>query len=1170
MNKSLTALIFLLFFNIVFCQPTTVDENSPKFKEILDLVYKAEEYKVAENFNESIIYYQKAIQKFKTTYSGEAKNYYGYGIFLNNLAILYRDTEQYEKALPLQLEALENGKQTLGINHSAYGMHLSNLAILYGTMEQYEKAIPLQLEAITNTEKTLGKDHPEYGIRLSNLAFFYLEVEEYDKALSIFLKAIKIINKTHGILHSQYGITIDGLANLYRVKGKYQKALPLQIQAFENIKMNFDKTHPSYGICLQNLANLYIILEKYNKALPLQLEALQLAEIMHGKENILYGDRLNNLAILYKDMGRYDKALKLQLESLENTKINLGVYNERYATDLNNLAVIYETLGLYKKALPLLIEALNITEKSKGKNHENYALVLNNIAKLYYTKGQYKNAILYYKNAINIIEKVHGKNHSNYSIYLNNLTTLYGELGQFDRAVPLQKEVLKNIELNIGKASTSYLIYSNNLAFLYKNKGQYRKALSLYLEVLNNIEKHLGKDHISYAICSNNLANLYIDLGEFKKALPLIEEALDNTEKNLGRNTLDYGNKQNSLGYLYVNLESFEEATTLFNEVLESTKRDFGKRHQRYGVIVNNLVTLYEISGQYENALPLILEVNKNNLNQIQDNFSYMTLGEKENFIKNSVKGDLNIYNKFNYLTKNSYPEMIISASNNILISKGLLLNSSKNILNDLQVLRQEDLSKKIADFRSKKASINKQLQLPVNQRSEDFAKVEEELTELERELVTTYSKNFGEDISYIKDYKETLLKDNELAIEFTNFRLLNKRATDSIMYVAYLYKKEWKTPKVVNLFEEKQLKKHLAFSTSPNKLYRSRGGKLVDKKGIIADSIYNLVWKPLEPYIQNASTIYYSPDGLLHKIPFAVLPNEDNKLLGERYNLNQMGNTADIRKNNKLPDLNDVLLIGGVDYTYTIPDSKKDSINPKNNFSILQSEQLLGNTKNKKRSNGDGIWDYLEGTDKEVKAIKALLPKSKVLTQKKATEKAFKNLSGNSPSVLHIATHGYFFPNLERKKEDFRLGNEKTYIHSENPLLRSGLILANANYAWKHGSNPYEEEDGILTALEISNLNLRNTDIVILSACETGLGDIPSSEGVYGLQRAFKMAGVETIIMTLWEVPDTETAEFMNLFYTKWKATNNPKKAFKETQRIMMNRYRNDPEKWAAFVYFE
>ncbi|AFU68178.1 CHAT domain protein [Psychroflexus torquis ATCC 700755] len=199
------------------------------------------------------------------------------------------------------------------------------------------------------------------------------------------------------------------------------------------------------------------------------------------------------------------------------------------------------------------------------------------------------------------------------------------------------------------------------------------------------------------------------------------------------------------------------------------------------------------------------------------------------------------------------------------------------------------------------------------------------------------------------------------------------------------------------------------------------------------------------------------------------------------------------------------------------------------------------------------------------------MLGKSKELSGYNATETAFKKLSGNSPSILHIATHGFFFPKLKEKpKKSELLGQKNSYRYQENPLLRSGLLFANANYSWQNGNNPYEEDDGILTALEISNLDLKNTDIVILSACETGLGDIAGSEGVYGLQRAFKMAGVKTIIMSLWEVPDAETAEFMNLFYSKWKKYNNPKKAFKESQQVMMNTYRDEPQKWASFVYFE
>ena len=142
-------------------------------------------------------------------------------------------------------------------------------------------------------------------------------------------------------------------------------------------------------------------------------------------------------------------------------------------------------------------------------------------------------------------------------------------------------------------------------------------------------------------------------------------------------------------------------------------------------------------------------------------------------------------------------------------------------------------------------------------------------------------------------------------------------------------------------------------------------------------------------------------------------------------------------------------------------------------------------------------------------------------------------------------------------------------YQYAEDPLFRSALILSGANEAWINGSKD-PETDGILTAMEISNLDLANTDMVVLSACETGLGDIDGSEGVYGLQRAFKMAGVDIIVMSLWEVPDKETAEFMTLFYSKWLEGLDVRNAFNDTQKVMQERYKEEPLKWAAFVLFE
>jgi CHAT domain-containing protein len=654
----------------------------------------------------------------------------------------------------------------------------------------------------------------------------------------------------------------------------------------------------------------------------------------------------------------------------------------------------------------------------------------------------------------------------------------------------------------------------------------------------------------------------------YEKAFPLFLEALENTKKTLGKEHSDYGNRLISLAGLYSSIRLYEEALPLYLEALENIEKTLGKEHSSYGACLNNLAGLYKNLGLYEKALPLLVNANKNTLTQIKQNFSFQNEEGKEKFVENILGSGLNQFQQFNFSTNNSFPESLSLATNNILIGKGLLLNASKNILTKLEGLNDKNINEKMVLFKSKKAFVNQQLQIPVNKRTQNYTTEKEDLETLERELVTLYTKHFNEEINYVKDWQKTQLKENEIAIEFTHFDHYNKQWTDSKMYAAYLYKKDWKTPKVVNLFEEKQLTKYFSISSNPNNLYKTRGTitKSTTAQLALADSIYKLVWKPLEKYVNSSSTIYFSPDGLLHKIPFAALPNKDNKLICEVYDIQQMGNTADVSINTKQPNLNDVLLIGGVKYEYKIDSSKK-----KKEFttSVLESEELLGKKEN--RSISRNGFEYLEGTELEINKIDSLLGTSKQLSGYEATETAFKKLSGNSPSVLHIATHGFFFKKpKEKPKQNELLEQKNSYKLHENPLLRSGLLFANANYAWQNGNNPYEEDDGILTALEISNLDLKNTDIVILSACETGLGDIEGSEGVYGLQRAFKMAGVKTIIMSLWPVPDAETAEFMNLFYTKWKSYNNAKKAFKETQQQMMTKYRDEPQKWAAFVYFE
>jgi CHAT domain-containing protein len=241
--------------------------------------------------------------------------------------------------------------------------------------------------------------------------------------------------------------------------------------------------------------------------------------------------------------------------------------------------------------------------------------------------------------------------------------------------------------------------------------------------------------------------------------------------------------------------------------------------------------------------------------------------------------------------------------------------------------------------------------------------------------------------------------------------------------------------------------------------------------------------------------------------------------------------------------------------------------------------------------SSSNSLWQYLPGTLTETNAINAELSKNNInvtsFTGKGASELAFKNIfskEGSNPTILHVATHGFFYPDpeqivkhennkeeVETGKVSFRGGNSGfglwQFVNNKNPLMRSGLVLAGANKVW---SEPYAgtDNEGVLTAQEVTQLDMSKTRLVVLSACETGLGDIKGSEGVYGLQRAFKMAGVKLIIMSLWQVPDKETVEFMETFYSKLLKLRDIRLAFTETQKEMRKKY--DPYYWGAFVLIE
>lgn len=343
---------------------------------------------------------------------------------------------------------------------------------------------------------------------------------------------------------------------------------------------------------------------------------------------------------------------------------------------------------------------------------------------------------------------------------------------------------------------------------------------------------------------------------------------------------------------------------------------------------------------------------------------------------------------------------------------------------------------------------------------------------------------------------------------------------------------------------------------------------------------MYEHIWQPLEKYLEGVSTVYCSPSGLLHRLNLAAIPTEKGKTFSDRRQLVLLGSTRFlVAPISETPNTtNDAYLAGGIRYESDSTAMASVNRNTATDRSLALPYDAPRFTSDSTYATRSGVFDYLSATATEAREIGQILSASgirvRIDTGYYATEEAFRRLGvgGPAPRIVHLATHGYFFPDPKDRAQKINgtFNKEPVFKRSEHPMIRSGLILAGANQTWLTGKPPQGREDGILTAYEISQMNLSGTELVVLSACETGLGDIEGNEGVYGLQRAFKIAGARYLIMSLWKVDDRSTQEFMTAFYRRWLLEKQPvPQAFRAAQQDMRAKYAGAYD-WAGFVLVE
>jgi len=954
----------------------------------------------------------------------------------------------------------------------------------------------------------------------------------------------------------------------YYSQGNYTRAIECFLSAKNIYERTISKDHPDYATSLSNLGLLYTNIGDYTQAERYLLESLSIYQRVLGTGHSQYAVLVNNLGELYRNMGDYIRAERYCLEALGIMERMLGKNHPDYATFLNNIGLLYWNMGDYARAQQYYFEALDIRERVLGNNHPYYALSLNSLGALYDSMGDYVRAERYLLESLGIYERSLGKDHPYYAVSLNSLSGLYYNMGDYRRAERYYLEALGIMERVLGKNHPDYATLLNNIGLLYWNMGNYTQAERYYLEALGIMERVLGKDHPTYTAFLNNLGLLYWAMGDYTRAQRYYLESLDIVERVLGKDHPYYAQSLNNLGLLYDKMGNYASAERYYLEALGIKERVLGKDHPDYALSLNNLSFTYLSNKTYLKALEIKKESLQISAAQLNRNFAFMSEQQREAY------WNANSMNTFEaiYSLSLRYPvsESSILSYNNALFTKGLLLRTTNAIRdsiyssgNQALISQYEELGRIRQQIGTLQQDIEKQ----------DYVRALEQQADILEKLLVQSSaafRNFQADLALNWQNIRGSLQTDEAAIEFVSFRVYNEGWTDTTQYAALVLRPGMASPVWIPICEEENLAR----------IFVETAGRRIDEQtGIIYDEygeeLYKLIWEPLEKTLEGVKTIYYSPSGLLHKISFNAIPAGANRRLMDAYDMNLVSSTREVirLKTNAAQPPRSAVVYGGITYT-TNDTSMREAARGYQTQDASGTE--MATRALARRPPESPAWAFLSGTVPESEFIQGLLAQNRttsvLYSGNNGNEESFKALSGRKTAVIHLATHGFFIEDIEnnyQEKERLeRLGGGQRAV--ENPLFRSGLVLAGANNAWSN--MPVEGvEDGILFAEEIAKLNLLGAGVVVLSACETGLGTVNNSEGVFGLQRAFKLAGADTLIMSLWSVSDEATSIMMREFYRSWLSGKSKHEAFVQAQRTLRTDSRfTSPYYWAAFVMID
>lgn len=797
--------------------------------------------------------------------------------------------------------------------------------------------------------------------------------------------------------------------------------------------------------------------------------------------------------------------------------------NINYSKVFSDLGLLYSTMGRYNTASQFTQQALDIREQTLGEKSYGFAASINNRAVLYQDLAFFNEAEKDFQQAKDVAKTVVGATSQEYAIVLNNEAILLAEVGRYNEAIANLQQAVSILEGAKKKAARNTVGFQSNLALLYQKTNKLADAEAIYLK----LEKALGSSDPYYAGVLNNLALLYVQMNKPDKVEDYLKRSAAVYKTKFGEESPNYAKVIGDQGWFYRINKRYSEAEPLLVRSLEIREKMLGPNHPDYARSREELAILYWKTQQWQKAYDHYKVVMDKTIGFINAYFPPMSESEKTKYWDLTFPRFQRYYN-FAIDARAALPSVIEDMYDYQTATKALLLNSTSKVKNAILRSGNAPLIKDYLTWLDQKESLSRYYSLSkqdIKDQKINLDSMEQAANRMEKSL-SERSKDFSSGYATQKiSYKEIrdVLTDAEAVVEVIHVRSYDQDFTADSRYVALVLTKGAAQPQFVLLENGNQLDTRYA------KFYKNAiQQKLAD------DQSYQQYWSKIDPLVKGKKMIYLSPDGVYNQINPNTFKNPAGGFLLSQYDLIVLGNSKDLLGIKKRPATaakKDAFLLGFPDY-------------------------------------GGTTVAALPGTKVEIEGITKILKtagyQTKQVMQKEANEAMVKLVK--APSLMHIATHGYFLKDSE-VQEGAAVGVAIENAQ-ENPLLRSGLLLSGAanTMSGKANVDLSSNDNGVLTAYEAMNLNLDGTDLIILSACETGLGEVKAGEGVYGLQRAFLVAGANALIMSLWKVDDAATQELMTSFYTNWAKTGNKQKAFKQAQSQLMTKYK-EPYYWGAFV---